>query len=295
MSSAWRPRWHNFRTDARKTPDNRAHRADSSHVPRNEVRQRFPNTLLSIERRIGQYVPGISLGLRQGTIERRALKVLIVENNQDSIRSLEIALKEDGFEVVVACNGIEALKVAQAERPDVVLLNPTLAWFGETPTDRKTSSGAELPVILLDTALQESKKLKTPITEAAKSPPLRIEELIDRIKATQRDSASSAEVIHAGAIAMDLGRWMTSVEGKDVALTAKEFRLLRMLIEARGRVLTRHVLLENVWNHEAAQWLDTRTVDIHVVRLRRKLGFSGRYIITVRGVGYRFGVLHDQH
>lgn len=253
-----------------------------------EGRQRFPPPLLSIERRIGQYVPGISPGVRQRVIDRRAaLKVLVIENDRDSIRSLETALKEEGFEVVVACSGIEALKVVQAERPDVVLLNPTLAWLGATPTGRKNSLGTGPPVILLGATLEESEKLKL----------LPIDELIDRIKAVKRDSASarSTEVLHAGAIAMDLGRWMTSVEGQDVALTAKEFRLLRMLIEARGRVLTRQVLLESVWDHEAAQWLDTRTVDIHVVRLRRKLGFAGRYIITVRGVGYRFGVLHDWH
>lgn len=260
--------------------------------------QRFPP--LSIERRIGQYVPGISPGVRQRVIDRRAtLKVLVIENNRDSIRSLEIALKEEGFEVVVACNGIEALKVAQAERPDVVLLNPALAWFGATPTGHKNSFGIGPPVILLGTALEESEKLKALSAGAADcaTKHLPIDELIDRIKAAKRDSASarSTEILRAGAITMDLGRWMTSIEGQDVALTAKEFRLLRMLIEARGRVLTRQVLLESVWDHEAAQWLDTRTVDIHVVRLRRKLGFAGRYIITVRGVGYRFGVLHDWH
>jgi DNA-binding response OmpR family regulator len=89
-------------------------------------------------------------------------------------------------------------------------------------------------------------------------------------------------------VEMDLESWAVTVKGRPVTLTAKEFGLLRMLLNARGRVLTRDMLRDAVWEHGGEHTYNSRTVDVHIGRLRRKLGLAGRYIMTVRGVGYRF-------
>jgi DNA-binding response OmpR family regulator len=92
---------------------------------------------------------------------------------------------------------------------------------------------------------------------------------------------------------MDLDRWTLTVQGEAVELTNTEFRLLQVLLEAKGRVLTRDALLDRVWSQDGLRGQDTRTVDVHVGRLRRKLGASVRYIITVRNVGFRCDLLPD--
>ena len=92
---------------------------------------------------------------------------------------------------------------------------------------------------------------------------------------------------------MDLDRWTVIVSGAPIELTKKEFRLLQVLLEAKGRALTRDFLLQKAWSHATIHGLDTRTVDVHIGRLRRKLGDAGRYIITVRNVGFRFDILPE--
>jgi len=127
-------------------------------------------------------------------------------------------------------------------------------------------------------------------------------------RAARRSAASNVLVLHddravtaiptgilrAGTIEVDIERRTVSVEGKPLALTAKEFGVLRMLLKAKGRVLTREVLREAVWARQKEPRFDSRTVDVHVGRLRQKLGSAGRHIVTVRGVGYCFEVLPER-
>lgn len=210
-------------------------------------------------------------------------KALIVETDATAINILETQLRDEGFDVVVAHDGVEALRAMRNDRPDVVILNPALIWLGEEE-DHPAKPGEQapgLPVIVWNKGAGD-RQVQAPLGFNAR-------EVVAQVKALQRRLApdGSGAVLRAGVLEIDLERWTVSVEGRPVALTAKEFALLQMLINAKGRVLTREMLHEMVWRRDG---YGSRTVDVHVGRLRRKLGPAGRYIITVRGVGYRFGI-----
>lgn len=224
-------------------------------------------------------------------------RVLLVEADRDLIRTLEAELRSGGFEVVIARNGVEALRAMQVERPDFVILDPTLAWLGgerirQAPRPGSRATGP--PIIVLNPGTEESERIP-PLGVAAENSVTRLfdsKEVLTHVKALQRRSVSTGGggILRAGVMEMDLERWTVSVEGKAVALTAKEFGLLRMLLHGKGRVLTRSALREVAWQGGREQDFDSRTLDVHIGRLRRKLGPAGRYILTVRGVGYRFAV-----
>jgi DNA-binding response OmpR family regulator len=228
---------------------------------------------------------GATTHSRQGT--RATSKVLIVDDDQRLILALETALKGEGFEVAIAHDGIEALKAMQVERPDLVIVNTALPWLGSGPLRQESRSpfqGGGPAVIALE-AGKASNDTRAAKADDYVAKPFHAKELLARVKALQH--RTSVGILRTGPIEMDLLHNTVRIAGKDVNLTGKEFNLLRRLLEARGRVLTRHVLRETVWEHEFGHRFDTRTVDVHVGRLRRKLGPGGRYIITVRGVGYR--------
>lgn len=229
-----------------------------------------------------------------------ASKILVVEDDLSVIRTLETVLKEEGFDVVFAHDGVEALRAVQRERPDLVVLNVTLGWLGgvHAPQETRTASDSTGPsIIVLSTKEEEPERMRALGAGADDyvPNPFKIHELLAHIKTVRRRvlPTASTTALRAGLIEMDLERRTVWVEGKSVVLAAKEFGLLRTFIETKGRVLTRNFLRENVWKQEQTHRFDTRTVDVHVGRLRRKLGSAGGYIITVRGVGYRFGILPD--
>ncbi len=230
-----------------------------------------------------------------------ASKALIVEADHGVIHVLESVLKNEGYEVVVTRNGIEALRAMQREQPDIVLLDPMLAWLGGARVRQNPRPGppfAGAPIIVLDPRTDESERI-LPLHAGVGDSMTRLfdaKDVLVHIRALQQraKSATPATVLRAGVMEIDLERWTVSVEGRPVTLTAKEFGLLRMLLNAKGRVLTRAVLRDIVWERGKVHEFDSRTVDVHVGRLRRKLGPAGGYIITVRGVGYRFGVLSER-
>jgi two-component system, OmpR family, phosphate regulon response regulator PhoB len=220
---------------------------------------------------------------------RAMSKILIVEDDQRLIHAIETALKGEGFEVAVARDGVEALKAMQVERPDMVIVNTTLPWLGTGQLRQESRSPFQSggpAVIALDAGktADDARTLKGEADDYLVKP-FHAKELLARVKALQH--RTSVGILRTGPIEMDLLHNTVRIAGREVNLTGKEFNLLRRLLEARGRVLTRHVLRETVWEHEFGHRFDTRTVDVHVGRLRRKLGPAGRYIITVRGVGYR--------
>ncbi|HEX5055761.1 MAG TPA: response regulator transcription factor [Gammaproteobacteria bacterium] len=226
-------------------------------------------------------------------------KVLIVESDQGLTRALETALTGEGYEVVIARNGIEALQAVQKERPDEVILDPTLAWLGGSRVRQAARPGAQgrgEPIILLSLRTNESRRV-LPLPSYARTGTgettaqfFDIDELLTNVRALQKRalSAAPAGILRAGVVEMNLETWAVTVKGQPITLTAKEFGLLRMLLNAKERVLTREMLREVVWEHGSGHTYNSRTVDVHIGRLRRKLGLAGRYIATVRGVGYRF-------
>ncbi|HEY2990785.1 MAG TPA: winged helix-turn-helix domain-containing protein [Candidatus Binatia bacterium] len=109
----------------------------------------------------------------------------------------------------------------------------------------------------------------------------------------RQGSPSPARTLKAGAIEMNLNHSTATVHGKPIKLTAKEFELLRALMETRGEVLSREFLLEQIWGYGKASEVDSRTIDVHIQRLRQKLGSEGGHVLTVKNVGYRFDIFYN--
>jgi len=221
-------------------------------------------------------------------------RVLIVEDEPD-IRALVVHhLKREGYQVSAASSGEEALRQVQAAPPDLVLLDlmmPAMDGLEVCRRLRQDPATAMLPIVMLTAKGDEvDRVLGLEIgADDYVVKPFSPKELLARVRAVLRRSrpAPGAAPSTLGALVMDLGTHTASVGGETLALTPKEFDLLRALVEARGRVLSREFLLDRVWGYSRASEIESRTVDVHVRRLRVKLGPEGRRILTVKSVGYR--------
>lgn len=221
-------------------------------------------------------------------------RVLIVEDEPD-IRELVVHhLKREGYLVSAASSGEEALRQVQAAPPDLVLLDlmmPAMDGLEVCRRLRQDPVTASLPIVMLTAKGDEVDRVLGLEIGADDYivKPFSPKELLARVRAVLRRSrpASGAAPLRLGALLIDLGTHTASVGGLALALTPKEFDLLRALLEARGRVLSREFLLDRVWGYSRASEIESRTVDVHVRRLRVKLGPEGRRILTVKSVGYR--------
>jgi DNA-binding response OmpR family regulator len=221
-------------------------------------------------------------------------RVLIVEDEPD-IRDLVVHhLKREGYQVSAAASGEEALRQVQAAPPDLVLLDlmmPAMDGLEVCRRLRQDPATAMLPIVMLTAKGDEVDRVLGLEIGADDYivKPFSPKELLARVRALLRRSrpAPGTAPLRLGALLMDLGTHTASVGGDALALTPKEFDLLRALVEARGRVLSREFLLDRVWGYAHASEIESRTVDVHVRRLRVKLGPEGRRILTVKSVGYR--------
>jgi len=221
-------------------------------------------------------------------------RVLIVEDEPD-IRELVVHhLKREGYLVSAASSGEEALRQVQAAPPDLVLLDlmmPAMDGLEVCRRLRQDPATAMLPIVMLTAKGDEvDRVLGLEIgADDYVVKPFSPKELVARVRAVLRRSRSApgAAPLKVGALVMDLGTHTASVGGEPLTLTPKEFDLLRALVEARSRVLSREFLLDRVWGYSRASEIESRTVDVHVRRLRVKLGPEGRRILTVKSVGYR--------
>ncbi len=221
-------------------------------------------------------------------------RVLIVEDEPD-IRELVVHhLKREGYQVSAASSGEEALRQVQAAPPDLVILDlmmPSMDGLEVCRRLRQDPATASLPIVMLTAKGDEvDRVLGLEIgADDYVVKPFSPKELLARVRAVLRRSrpAPDAAPLRLGGLVIDLGTHTASVGGVALALTPKEFDLLRALVEARGRVLSREFLLDRVWGYSRASEIESRTVDVHVRRLRVKLGAEGRRILTVKSVGYR--------
>lgn len=206
------------------------------------------------------------------------------------------------FRPVVVATDNQVLEKVQFDRPDILLLDYSLPTAGGVEVCRKLRQipdAIDIPIIMLTAADGGNEKIESldAGADCCISKPLHGGVLAAYVRALRRRASGASvgeqHLLHAGPIQIDLGRWTVSVAGKPVELTKIEFCLLKELLEAKGRTLTRDFLLQKVWPHGTIHGLDTRTVDVHIGRLRRKLGPAGRFIITVRNVGFRFDLLPD--
>ena len=222
-------------------------------------------------------------------------RVLVVDDEADITALVAYHLAKAGYRVSTAASGIEALNAVREERPDLVVLDlmlPGRSGFDVLSELRGRSETKDVGVVLLTARKDEPDRIKGLSLGADDylAKPFSPQELVLRVGAVLRrlsaPAVSAGGVLAAGPVRLDVAAHKAEVDGEAVDLTATEFRLLRLLIEREGRVQDRTQLLETVWR--AQPDIQTRTVDMHVQRLRTKLGRAGPCIETVRGVGYRF-------
>ncbi|HXG03536.1 MAG TPA: response regulator [Candidatus Binatia bacterium] len=224
-----------------------------------------------------------------------AQEVLVVEDEPD-IRALIVHhLARDGFRCRTASTGAQALAEVRNRRPDLVVLDlllPEVDGLEVCRRLRADATTAALPIIMLTARADEVDRvvgLEVGADDYVVKP-FSPRELVARVRAVLRraQGADSGRPLRAGSVTLDPGRRAVTVDDVPVSLTPREFDLLRALLEAGGRVLSREHLLGRVWGYARADEIESRTVDVHVRRLRAKLGPEGRRLTTVKGVGYRF-------
>jgi two-component system, OmpR family, phosphate regulon response regulator PhoB len=223
-------------------------------------------------------------------------RILVVEDERDIAALVSYHLTKEGYRVRTAEGGLEALESAAAERPDLVVLDlmlPNFSGYEVLAEVRRRPELAEVPVVVLTARRDEADRVKGLELGADDyvTKPFSPRELVLRIGAVLRRVQSPAvagagRTLRGGAITVDMTAMSAAVDGRALDLTPTEFRLLCTLLERRGRVQSRQQLLEMAWDIHAR--IETRTVDMHVQRLRTKLGAYGQLIETVRGFGYRF-------
>ena len=223
-------------------------------------------------------------------------RVLVVDDEPDIAALCAFHLGKAGYVVATAGTGAEALDRARLDPPALIVLDlmlPDIGGFDVLRVLRADESTRDAAVLLLTARREESDRIRglTLGADDYLTKPFSPQELVLRVAAilrrTVRDGQRESGAIEIGAIRIDRQSHVVTVRGGAVDLTATEFKLLLTLAERRGRVQSRAALLEAVW--EAAPDIQTRTVDIHVQRLRAKLGDAGSLIETVRAVGYRLG------
>ena len=222
-------------------------------------------------------------------------RVLVVDDEANITDLVATALRYEGFSVEVACNGTEALRSAEKFRPDLVVLDVMLPELDGVAVMQRVREHSRVPVVMLSARGSTADRVYG-ISEGADdylSKPFSPAELVVRIKAVLRRTAPSIDRQHGvqtlGDLEIDLDRMEVSRDGRVLALTHAEFRLLSALAMAGGRVLSREALLDALYGSALGDAMD-RTVDVHVSRLREKLddrAATPRYIATVRGAGYR--------
>ena len=221
-----------------------------------------------------------------------AERILIVEDEVNIATPTKTYLERDGFEVTHVLNGEDALTAMESDPPNLILLDLNLPGIDGLEVCRRIRATSQVPIIMLtarDDDIDKIVGLEVGADDYV-TKPFNARELVARVKAILRRAPAAPQPIGGtlshGAITIDRGRHEVNVDGEEVQLAPKEFDLLWTLLEERGNVLTRDQLLERVWGYTFAG--DTRTVDVHVRQLRRKLG-DPCPIVTVWGVGYKVG------
>jgi DNA-binding response OmpR family regulator len=224
-------------------------------------------------------------------------RILIVEDDRDIGELVARYLTKAGFTVELLGSGREALTAIAARPPDVLVLDlmlPQVSGMEICRIVRSAEATASIPIIMLTARAEESERIAGLETGADDymGKPFSPNELVARVRAllrrTQRQAPAAGPIVY-GAISVDMDQHTVKSSGEDITLTAKEFLLLQYLLTHRGRVLSRDVLLTDVWGYKYTG--GTRTVDVHVRRLREKLPLLEQALVTVKQFGYK--LLHE--
>ncbi len=226
-----------------------------------------------------------------------AATVLVVDDEKDLVELVKYHLEKEGLKCLEARDGETALRVAKESTPDLVVLDlmlPGLDGLEVCRKLRKDPKTSSMAIIMLTAKAEEVDRI-VGLEMGADDymvKPFSPRELVARVKAVLRrgQGQETPSIKRVGTLEVDEGKHQVAVEGTVVVLTVKEFDLLCALMRANGRVLNRDQILETVWGYSNAVDIESRTVDVHIRRLREKLGKEHKRIVTVKGVGYRFDV-----
>jgi DNA-binding response OmpR family regulator len=242
------------------------------------------------------FVEGSDRARTPGAGSSRAPRVLVVEDEQDIAGLIKHALERSGDgQVQIVASGDAALRAVTEQPPDLVILDLNLPVLSGTEVCRilrARPNTANIPIIMLTARTTEADRVNGLDLGADDyvTKPFSLRELGARVRAVlrrrQQGSVVSGNIYNGEHLVADFDAVSIAVDGNPVRLTRREFELLRFLVENRNRVLSRDRLLERVWGYE--RFIETRSVDVHVGRLRAKLGAAGQQIETVVGLGYRF-------
>jgi DNA-binding response OmpR family regulator len=221
-------------------------------------------------------------------------KILVVDDEPEAVELVEFNLKGAGYEVSTAGDGAEALNKARRIQPNLVILDvmmPEIDGMEVCKLLRRDPATSTIPIIMLTAKASEVDRvlgLELGADDYVVKPfsprelVLRVKKILERGKPAE----AAKEKFVCGDLVIDIPRHAVLWKGKEIDLTATEFKLLSTLAQRRGRVQSRDALLRDVWGYESM--IDTRTVDTHMRRLREKMGPAAKYLDTIRGVGYRF-------
>ena len=224
-------------------------------------------------------------------------RILVVEDEESLADSVRYNLEREGFAVAVATDGRRALERFRADPPSLVILDLMLPEVSGLDVCRTIRTESDVPIIMVTAKDSEADKV-TGLELGADdyvTKPFSMRELVSRVRANLRRTRPAAapgpaeEVLAGGPVRMDVARHEVAVGDEAVSLPPKEFELLETFLRRKGRLLTRDFLIEEVWGPD--YFGDTRTLDVHVKRLRRKLEddpHQPEHLLTVRGLGYKF-------
>jgi len=224
-------------------------------------------------------------------------KILVVEDEPALVEALEFGLAAEGFDVVATGDGEESLRLVERERPDLILLDLMLPGLPGTEVCKRVRATSSVPIIMLtarDAEIDKVVGLELGADDYV-TKPFSMRELAARVRAVLRRGGGGWDLpdvgapLEAGGVRVDPERYEVTVHGEPVELPPKEFALLELLIRNAGRVLTRDLLIDRIWGPDYVG--DTKTLDVHIKRLRGRIEESPhdpKLIVTVRGVGYKF-------
>lgn len=224
------------------------------------------------------------------------IKILIIEDEKQIARMIELELRHEGYDVCIAYDGVTGLQSAADTAPDAILLDLMLPGLSGMEVCRRVRAFSDIPIIML-TARDETIDKVAGLDSGANdyvTKPFAMEELLARIRTVLRthEAAAKPEQLKAGSLVMDLTRHAVSREDRPLELTRREFDLLEYFMRNKGILLSRGQILDNVWGIEYEG--DANVVDVYIRYLRSKIdeGFDSRLIQTVRGFGYRMEELN---
>jgi len=228
-------------------------------------------------------------------MSKRGARILIVDDEIEIIRALQRSLIAHGYEVFTASNGEDALESIAHHRPDLVLLDLGLPSMSGLEVCRRIRAQSALPIIVLSVKDTEHDKVQA-LDQGADdyvSKPFGINEVLARVRVALRHTAQvqtgTEPVFSLGPLRVDFARRQVTTNGQEVKLTPTEYDLLKALIKNRGKIMTRQMLLAQVWG--TGYGADSHYLHVYIGQLRRKIEpdpAHPRFILTVSGVGYRF-------